>query len=81
MLTFQIIMTSDIEKRVGNLLEKSKELTHSNAYGGSSSQTHDLSLQTTGAIGNQSKAEIGASKGNFSIELRNLQNSRKVLAH
>ncbi|CAA6655320.1 unnamed protein product [Spirodela intermedia] len=59
----EIKMTTDIERRVGNLLQKSKEVSHSTAYSGASSQTPGPSLRTT---------------EKFSIELRDLQSSRKA---
>lgn len=72
-------MTTDIERRVGNLLQKSKEVSYSNAYSGASSQMPGPSSQTTSTTGDHLTSEIGVTKEKFSIELRDLQNSRKVL--
>ncbi|CAA7390557.1 unnamed protein product [Spirodela intermedia] len=74
----EIKMTTDIERRVGNLLQKSKEVSHSTAYSGASSQTPGPSLRTTGTTECHVTSEIGVTKEKFSIELRDLQSSRKA---
>ncbi|XP_078427816.1 RNA helicase family protein isoform X2 [Wolffia australiana] len=71
-------MTSDIERRVGNLLEKSKEVSRSGSYGAASSQTPGRPIQTSGSSGFQETSEMGVNKEKFSMDLKNMQDFRKA---
>ncbi|MQL71690.1 hypothetical protein Taro_003989 [Colocasia esculenta] len=73
----EIKMSTEIERRVGNLLTKSKEVSYASGSNGSSGQTSSPSLSNIGTTEGHSNSEAEAAKEKFSVELRDMQNSRK----
>lgn len=74
----QIRMSTETERRVENLLAKS---TQTSSTSGTSNTFTSTSKQSSPHVVNgndESTAQVDASKKKFSLELRDLQNSKKV---
>ncbi|KAK1283145.1 putative pre-mRNA-splicing factor ATP-dependent RNA helicase [Acorus calamus] len=74
----EIKMSTETEKRVENLLAKSKETPYVNGSSGESSQTTKPSLPAASTSKSNSAAQADVEKENFSMELRKLQNAKKA---
>ncbi|XP_072956855.1 DExH-box ATP-dependent RNA helicase DExH1 [Typha angustifolia] len=74
----EIKMSTETERRVENILARSKEILTINDSAGTSANIYKQSLAGTSVTKSESTSDVDAVKQKFSAELRDLQKSKKA---
>ena len=76
--SMQIMMSTETERRVENLLARSTETSSANGSSSTSSQISKQSLPNKVTTIGESTEQVDGAREKISLELRDLQNSKKV---